>query len=115
MRFSVASVVGVYTALAGAASSVDNGLRNCLLDAVGGDNALVAFEGELFYQAASVKAYNLNIPITPAAVTSPKSSAQVAAVVKCAAERDYKVQPKCGGHSYGNYGMYFCASSISMC
>ncbi|RJE27475.1 glucooligosaccharide oxidase [Aspergillus sclerotialis] len=109
MRVSVISVVGVHAVLAGAASPVDNGfgdgLRNCLLAAVGGNIALVAFQGEPFYQAVAVKAYNLNIPITPAAVTFPKSSDQVAAVVKCAAERGYKVQSKCGGHSYGNYGL----------
>lgn len=78
-----------------------------------GDIALVTFRGEPFYQMLAVKAYNLNIPITPAAVTFPKSSNQVAAIVKCASDRGYKVQAKCGGHSYGNYGIY-CASSPLM-
>lgn len=32
------------------------------------------------------------------------SSQQVAAIVQCAAENEYPVQAKSGGHSYGNYG-----------
>ncbi|KAL2004892.1 hypothetical protein VTN00DRAFT_3165 [Thermoascus crustaceus] len=33
-----------------------------------------------------------------------QSVEQVAAIFKCAAEANYKVQAKSGGHSYGNYG-----------
>jgi FAD/FMN-containing dehydrogenase len=64
----------------------------------------VAFKGDLFYQFTAVKPYNLDIPITPAAVTFPKTKEQVSAIVKCAAAGGYKVQARSGGHSYGNYG-----------
>lgn len=79
--------------------------RDCLVNAVGGNQALVAFQDQLLYQTTAVEAYNLNIPVTPAAVTFPESSEQIAAVVKCASEHDYKVQARSGGHSFGNYGM----------
>jgi FAD/FMN-containing dehydrogenase len=64
----------------------------------------VAFPSDPFYQISDVKPYNLNIGVTPAAVSVPASAAQVAAIVKCAADRGYNVQAKSGGHSYGNYG-----------
>lgn len=85
------------------ASSADD-LKSCLKYALT-DSGQVAFAGDLLYQVNDVKPYNLNTPITPAAVTFPTSSQQVAAVVKCAAENGYPVQPKSGGHSYGNYGL----------
>ena len=82
------------------------GLANhCLVSAVGGNASLVAFPDNLLYQTSFVKPFNLNFPVTPAAVTFPKTSEQVAAVVKCSADSGYKVQGKSGGHSYGNYGM----------
>ncbi|CAG8398300.1 unnamed protein product [Penicillium salamii] len=62
----------------------------------------IAVSGDTFYQRW-VNRYNLDIPVTPAAVTFPRSSQQVAAVVKCAAENGFPVQPKSGGHSYGNH------------
>ncbi|KAI9930994.1 hypothetical protein ASPWEDRAFT_167054 [Aspergillus wentii DTO 134E9] len=84
--------------------------RDCLLSAVGGNPALVTFhggllQGGLLYQPLAVQPYNLNWPVTPIAVTFPKTSQQVAEIVKCAADNGYKVQPKSGGHSYGNYGL----------
>lgn len=78
--------------------------RDCLVNAVGGNQRLVAFQDQLLYQLTAVKAYNLNIPVTPAAVTFPESSEQIAAVVKCASDHDYKVQARSGGYSFGNYG-----------
>lgn len=78
--------------------------RDCLINAVGGE-AYIAFQDQLLYQATAVEPYNLNIPVTPAAVTYPQSVDEVAAVVKCASEYDYKVQARSGGHSFGNYGM----------
>lgn len=85
------------------ASGSDN-LKPCLQDALT-DGGSVAFPGDLFYQTVDVNRYNLNIPVTPAAVTFPTSSQQVAAVVKCAADNGYPVQAKSGGHSFGNYGV----------
>jgi len=95
-------------ASAAVASSSDN-LKSCLEYALT-DSGSVAFAGDLLYQAADVQGYNLNIPLTPAAVTFPTSSQQVAAVVKCAADNGYHVQAKSGGHSYGNYGMCFVSN-----
>lgn len=78
--------------------------RDCLLSAVGGNPALAAFQNQPLYQVSAVDAYNLNIPVTPAAVTYPQSTEQVAAVVQCASEYGYRVQAVSGGHSFGNYG-----------
>jgi FAD/FMN-containing dehydrogenase len=77
--------------------------RDCLISAVGPAN--VAFQDQLLYQTTAVQPYNLNIPVTPAAVTYPQSAEEIAAVVKCASEYGYKVQARSGGHSFGNYGM----------
>lgn len=89
----------------GTTSSTPAAISQCLLAAVGGNSNLVAFPNDLLYEVNSVHRYNLDIPITPAAVTFPESVEQVAAIVKCAADANYKVQAKSGGHSYGNYGM----------
>lgn len=78
--------------------------QQCLLDAVGNDASLVVFPTAPLYETMDVNAYNLDYPVTPAAVTFPESAEQVAAIVKCAANADVKVQPKSGGHSYANYG-----------
>lgn len=80
--------------------------KTCLRDAVAGGGS-VAFPDALLYQAVDVKPYNLNFPVTPAAVTFPTTSDQVAAIVKCAADNGYPVQARSGGHSYGNYGGSF--------
>ncbi|KNG86343.1 putative glucooligosaccharide oxidase [Aspergillus nomiae NRRL 13137] len=79
--------------------------RDCLVSALGGNTGLVAFQDQLLYQTTAVHEYNLNIPVTPAAITYPETSEQIAAVVKCASEYDYKVQARSGGHSFGNYGL----------
>ncbi|KAE8377966.1 glucooligosaccharide oxidase [Aspergillus bertholletiae] len=80
-------------------------LRSCLTAAVDHDATLVALKGDLLYQTLAVKVYNLNLPVTPAAVTFPKTSQHVSGVVGCATAFGYKVQAKSGGHSYGNYGL----------
>lgn len=97
-------------AVSAVASTSDN-LKPCLQYALT-DSGSVAFAGDLFYQA-EVNRYNLNIPVTPAAVTFPTSSQQVAAIVKCAVDNGYPVQAKSGGHSYGNYGK-FAMSAFNM-
>lgn len=86
-------------------NSSSTAVGTCLLNAVGGNNALLAFPNKLLYQLTDVKPYNLDIPVTPAAVTYPESADQVAAIIKCAAKSNLKVQARCGGHSYGNYGI----------
>ncbi|KAJ5316490.1 hypothetical protein PENANT_c019G00949 [Penicillium antarcticum] len=89
----------------GAASAVlasaDEALKSCLKYALT-DSGTVTFAGDLLFQAAANR-YNLNIPVTPAAVTVTTSSQEVAAIVKCAADNSYSVQAKSGGHSYANY------------
>ncbi|KFX99752.1 hypothetical protein V490_01673 [Pseudogymnoascus sp. VKM F-3557] len=77
--------------------------------AVGGDVNLYAFPTKPFYQISDVKPYNLSIPIEPAAITYPKTTAQVAAIIKCAVDANLKVQARSGGHSYGNY----CLGGVS--
>lgn len=90
---------------ASSAAAATPDLKSCLTTAVGGD-ANVAFPSDLLYQITDVKPYNLDIPVTPAAVTYPDSAEQVAGIVACAAQYDHKVQARSGGHSYGNYCMY---------
>lgn len=49
--------------------------------------------------------YNYDRPTTPTTIVFPQDTNQVAAAVKCAVDAGVKVQPKSGGHSYGNYGL----------
>ncbi|KAH8703282.1 putative glucooligosaccharide oxidase [Talaromyces proteolyticus] len=86
-------------------NTTSSAVEQCLVSAVGGDTSLLAFPNAPLYQAIDVMPYNLDHPVTPAAVTFPTSAEQVAAIVKCAAEADIKVQARSGGHSYANYGM----------
>ncbi|KAG9186571.1 hypothetical protein G6011_09679 [Alternaria panax] len=78
-------------------------VQKCLEKVVGKDN--VAIKNTPFFQLLHVKPYNLGIPVTPAAVTYPKTTDEIAAIVKCAVDNSLKVQPRCGGHSYANYGI----------
>ncbi|OKL62112.1 hypothetical protein UA08_02364 [Talaromyces atroroseus] len=79
--------------------------QQCLLNAVGNDPSLVAFPTALLYESVDVSPYNLDYPVTPAAVTFPETAEQISAIVQCAADADVKVQAKSGGHSYANYGL----------
>lgn len=72
-------------------------------NALGNDRDLYAFSRYPFYAIKDVKVYNLTYPVKPAAVVYPKTAAQVAAVIKCAAGANLKVQARSGGHSYANY------------
>ena len=85
-------------------NTTSNPLRICLLAAVAGDTTRVAFPSDLLFQLNAVRPYNLNIPVKPAAVVFPESSREIENIVRCAAQGGYKVQPRGGGHSYGNYG-----------
>jgi FAD/FMN-containing dehydrogenase len=60
----------------------------------------VGYPGDVLYQAVWVNRYNLDIEVEPIAVTRPSSTADVSAIVKCAASNNVKVQAKSGGHSY---------------
>ncbi|KAH8727692.1 hypothetical protein GQ44DRAFT_94219 [Phaeosphaeriaceae sp. PMI808] len=83
-------------------NSNSSAVAKCLSDAVGKD---VAFKADPLFKIAHVKPYNLGVSGTPAAVTYPKSSDQIAKIVKCAVDNSLKVQPRCGGHSYANYAI----------
>jgi hypothetical protein len=86
-------------------SSNSSVVEKCLEVAVGAWN--IATPSTFAYQYLHVKPYNKDIPINPAAITYPSTSDQVAAIVKCAADNNLKVQARSGGHSYANYGMYY--------
>ncbi|KAL8687427.1 MAG: hypothetical protein Q9218_006398 [Villophora microphyllina] len=79
-------------------------IAKCLTAALGGYSTLVVFPNAANYSSNIVRPYNLDYQVRPAAVAFPQNTQQVAAVVKCAVDFGYKVQPKSGGHSYGNYG-----------
>jgi hypothetical protein len=76
----------------------------CLLASVGGNSSLVAFPSQSTFSAV-LHPYNLDIVTTPAAVVFPQTANQVAKAVGCAVDCGVKVQARCGGHSYGNYGI----------
>jgi hypothetical protein len=80
-----------------------SGVQKCLEGALGKD---VAFKSDPLFQLSHVKPYNLGISSVPAAVTYPKTSEQIGKIVKCAVDNSLKVQPRCGGHSYANYGTF---------
>ncbi|KAH8743721.1 hypothetical protein BGZ57DRAFT_338891 [Hyaloscypha finlandica] len=84
-------------------SSQSSPLVSGIKAALGWDEKLFAFPSKFAYQLEDVRPYNLTIPVKPVAVTYPKTSAQVAAIVKVAADAGLKVQPRSGGHSYANY------------
>jgi FAD/FMN-containing dehydrogenase len=78
--------------------------RDCFIAAVGNDSNLATFHGDLLYEFRGLPAYNLAIPVTPKVITFPKTTDQVAEIVRCAVKDNYRVQAYSGGHSYGNYG-----------
>lgn len=81
-------------------------LQICLDGVFGANSNAVFYPQDILYQPQAVKVYNTAIPITPAAVVRPSTPEEVAKAVKCAVDSAVKVQPRSGGHSYGNY----CAS-----
>jgi hypothetical protein len=83
--------------------TTDTSLEPAIKAALDNDESLYAFPGKLLYEEEYVKPYNLDFKTKPAAVTFPKTTAQVAAVVKAATKFGFKVQAKSGGHSYANF------------
>lgn len=79
--------------------------RDCLLSATGNDASRVSYPGDISHAGRDLEALNLNIPVVPAAITYPNTADEISNIVRCAADYGFKVQPKSGGHSYGNYGM----------
>ncbi|KAM4057304.1 FAD binding domain-containing protein [Hirsutella rhossiliensis] len=80
-------------------------LQGCLDSVCTGHRDCVAFPGDVLYDALWVRPYNLDAPVTPAAVIRPSTSAMVSNAVKCAVQHGASVQARSGGHSYGNYGL----------
>ncbi|CAG7854205.1 SubName: Full=Related to reticuline oxidase (Berberine bridge enzyme) {ECO:0000313/EMBL:CCA70426.1} [Serendipita indica DSM 11827] len=78
-------------------------LKSCLNNVFASNKGAVSYPTDLFYQLTAVKPYNTDIKVTPAAVTRPTTTDEVSRVVQCAAAAGLKVQPRSGGHSYGNY------------
>lgn len=110
-----ATVLVTVTLLTSALAS----LKDCLDDVCAGRPDCVAFADDgldIFntYQSNWVKPYNLAVDVNPEAVIRPNSSEQVAAIVKCGAENDFKVQAKSGGHSYANFGLGDGAVAIDL-
>ncbi|KAF7309508.1 Reticuline oxidase [Mycena indigotica] len=98
-----AAFQALYLTGVNAAPSAPSSLQTCLTQVFASNKGGVHFPQDALYQLLYVKPYNTNIPITPAAVTQPKSAADVSAIVKCAAASGVKVQARSGGHSYANY------------
>ncbi|GAB0137272.1 hypothetical protein EsDP_00005545 [Epichloe bromicola] len=91
----------VLSCISFASASAKGDVRDCLRTAV--DD--VAFPEHPLYQLMKVRRWNLDLEVTPAAVTYPKSAEQVAAVVNCARKFGVKVQARSGGHSFANFGV----------
>lgn len=87
----------------GSSHSTPSPLVKGIKAALDHDEELYAFPGDALYEIKDVKNYNLDRIVRPAAITYPKTSAQVAAIIKCAVENKRKVQARGGGHSYANY------------
>lgn len=49
--------------------------------------------------------FNSLLPFKPDVVAVPTTEKQIQSAVACGAKSGYKVTPKCGGHSYGSYGL----------
>jgi hypothetical protein len=67
----------------------------------------VVFPSDPLFGLKHVKPYNLGVPSKPSAVTYPKSTDDIAKIVKCAVDNSLKVQARCGGHSFANYGVSY--------
>ncbi|KAJ7035581.1 hypothetical protein C8F04DRAFT_511938 [Mycena alexandri] len=80
-------------------------LQLCLNNVFASNTGSVSYPQDALYQFLYVKPYNTDIPITPAAVTRPSTPEDVGKIVQCAVASAVKVQPRSGGHSYGNYGI----------
>ncbi|KAI0428058.1 hypothetical protein F5Y09DRAFT_11227 [Xylaria sp. FL1042] len=80
-------------------------LATCLNAVCNGRSDCVAYPSDPLYQISWVNRYNLDLPVTPIAVTRPETAQDVAGFVKCAVTSNVKVQPRSGGHSYANYGL----------
>ncbi|KPM43711.1 hypothetical protein AK830_g2891 [Neonectria ditissima] len=79
--------------------------ENCLNAICGNRTDCVSYPLDPLFHIAWARPYNLQVPVTPAAVLRPDNAQDVADAVKCANENGIKVQARSGGHSYGNFGL----------
>lgn len=77
-------------------------LATCLADAVGGEDTRVQFRDEADFNTTDVKPFNLNLQYLPVAVLYPQTTAETAAIVKCASLYSHKVQARSGGRDFIN-------------
>lgn len=75
-------------------------LATCLDAVCNGRSDCVAYPSDPLYQITWVNRYNLDIDVSPIAVTRPETAQDVSDFVKCATTNNVKVQAKSGGHSY---------------
>ncbi|KAF6788475.1 glucooligosaccharide oxidase [Colletotrichum sojae] len=48
--------------------------------------------------------FNVRIPFVPVSIAVPLTTAHIQSAVRCGRDNGVKVTPKCGGHSYANFG-----------
>ena len=81
-------------------SGISTPIRDCL-DAVCANRPdCVRYPGDNLFFSWAIP-FNLEFPVTPAAVLRPRTAIDVSGAVKCAKENGFKVQARSGGHSYG--------------
>jgi len=49
--------------------------------------------------------FNLRLNYTPIAIAVPRTIEDIQGAVACGAKLGVKTNPKCGGHSYGSFGL----------
>jgi len=48
--------------------------------------------------------FNVRLPYSPAAIAVPQTEKHIQDAIACGVKNGVKVTPKCGGHSYSNFG-----------
>lgn len=76
-------------------------VQTCLNAVCGSRSNCVSYPTNILYQISWVKPFNLDDPVTPAAVIRPNNAQDISSIIQCATKNNYHVQAKSGGHSYG--------------
>ncbi|KAF2168438.1 Glucooligosaccharide oxidase [Zasmidium cellare ATCC 36951] len=79
--------------------------QQCIAQALSGDSGRFAFPTDLLFDLTDLHLYNLDHPLTPAAITYPNNVQEVSSIVVCASQYGVAVQGRSGGHSYDNNGL----------
>ncbi|KAH6654905.1 hypothetical protein BKA67DRAFT_518023 [Truncatella angustata] len=64
-------------------------LTNCLNTVCNGRSGCVAYPDNILYQLSWVAPYNLDIPVSPIAVTRPETAEDVSGFIRCAASNNF--------------------------